>query len=149
MSVSVERSRSVRSATTLSFWRFSIASFPPEMTSPLEAGQRSAWNPSIATSAGLLPFGCQLSSAVPVLDLGGHCSGFRFDGIRGFVLDDATGAGVDLDPRAHRRGERDLPDVAALRGRGLRSNDLVDERSVILQQRALLEALLAECHVYV
>src|SRR5581483_5857233 len=47
----------------------------------------------------------------------------------------------------HRRGQRDLPDVAALRGRRLRTYDLVDDRGVVLDERALVEALLADREV--
>src|SRR3954453_22454238 len=51
---------------------------------------------------------------------------------------------VDLDAGAHGAGERDRLDVAALRARRLRTDDLVEQRGVVLQQRLLLEARLAD-----
>src|SRR5439155_10887875 len=44
----------------------------------------------------------------------------------------------------HRARERDLVDVAALRGGWFRTLYLLDERAVVLQQRALVERLLAD-----
>src|SRR4051794_331262 len=68
-------------------------------------------------------------------------------GCRGLLEDVAGPPGVDLDARPHRRGDRDRADVAALRRRGLGADDLVDDRGVVLEQRAVLEARLADRQV--
>src|SRR5450631_4005078 len=63
----------------------------------------------------------------------------------GRLLDDVTGAGgVDLDPRPLGGGDRDRTQVAPLRHGGLGADDLLDHRRVVLQQRAVLEASLAD-----
>src|SRR3954451_10828041 len=70
---------------------------------------------------------------------------YRLGLLRLELLGDVAGARrVDVDPRSHRRGERDLLDVTALRGRRLRADDLVEERRVVLDQLPLVEALLAD-----
>src|SRR5437763_126669 len=51
---------------------------------------------------------------------------------------------VDVDAGAHRARDRHLPDVAALRRGRLRAHDLVDHRHVVLDEGALVEALLAD-----
>src|SRR5581483_6843335 len=51
---------------------------------------------------------------------------------------------VDMDAGAHRARERDLPDVAALRRRRLRPDDLVQHCCVVLDERPLVEALLPD-----
>src|SRR6266850_475022 len=56
---------------------------------------------------------------------------------------------VDVDAGAHRARERDLPDVAALRRRRLRADDLVHDRRVVLDESPLVEALLADREVHV
>src|SRR4051794_4788301 len=68
-------------------------------------------------------------------------------GCRGLLEDVAGPPGVDLDARTHRRGDRDRADVAALRRRGLGPDDLVDDRGVVLQERAVVEARLADRQV--
>src|SRR5437868_14850393 len=51
---------------------------------------------------------------------------------------------VDVDPGTHRAGQCNRLDVAAF-GRGwLRPHDLVDQHRVVLEQLALVEALLAD-----
>ena len=52
-----------------------------------------------------------------------------------------------MDAGAHRARERNRPDVAALRDRGLRAHDLLDHGHVVLDQAALVEALLADREV--
>src|SRR3954447_21589224 len=54
---------------------------------------------------------------------------------------------VDADAGPHRARERDLPDVAPLRGRRLRAHDLVEHGCVVLEQCPLVEALLADREV--
>src|SRR5581483_6717013 len=68
------------------------------------------------------------------------------DGLRTLELfrDPAGAQRIDVDPRPHGRRERDLLDVATLRRRRLRADDLVDQRGVVLDQLALVEALLAD-----
>src|SRR3954452_9769906 len=56
---------------------------------------------------------------------------------------------VDLDAGAHRAGQRDRLEVAALRARRLGTDDLVEQRGVVLQQRLLFEARLADGQVHV
>src|SRR6185503_508766 len=64
------------------------------------------------------------------------------------LLHDAAGPRrIDVDPGAHRGRDRDLPDVPALRRRGPRPDDLLDEGGVVLDERALAEALLADREV--
>src|ERR1700750_178368 len=64
------------------------------------------------------------------------------------LLEDVAGpARVDLDARPHRGGERDRADVPALRGRRPRTDDLVEDGRVVLGQRAVLEAGLADGQV--
>src|SRR5205823_8996512 len=56
---------------------------------------------------------------------------------------------VDLDPRAHGRGERDGPEIAAF-GRGrFGPDDLVDHRQVVVEQRLLVEGRLVHDEVEV
>src|SRR4051794_33589244 len=60
-------------------------------------------------------------------------------------LEDVPRAGrVDLDAWTHGRAERDRPQVAALGGRRLRADELVDQRGVVLEQLALVERHLAD-----
>src|SRR3954447_18933294 len=56
---------------------------------------------------------------------------------------------VDVYAGAHRARQRDPLDVAALRGGRLRADDLVDDRRVVLEQRLVVEALLADREVNV
>src|SRR5579859_1108451 len=67
-------------------------------------------------------------------------------GLDGLQLlgDLASPGGVDVDPRPHRAREGDLLDVATLGDRGLCPDDLVDQRRVVLDQLALVEAPLAD-----
>src|SRR4051794_26205104 len=51
---------------------------------------------------------------------------------------------VHLHARTERRGERDRADVLALRGRGLGSDELLDDRLIVLQQLLVREGRLAE-----
>src|SRR5262245_27716898 len=55
--------------------------------------------------------------------------------------------GVDLDARPHRGAQRDAPDVRSLRGRGLRTNEGMDERARVLTERRLGERDLANAGV--
>src|SRR4051794_38305082 len=94
------------------------------------------------TYAGLLPRGCRRSSAV-LVGLGPYCSGLLRRLVQ--LVDDAPNARrIDVDAGAHRAGQGDLLDVAALGGRRLRADDLLDDRGVVLHERALVEALLAD-----
>src|SRR5579875_1900303 len=66
-------------------------------------------------------------------------------GRRGRLLDDFAGlAGVDLHAGPHRGGERDRTQVAAFGGGRLRAHELFDDRRVVLEQPALVEAGLAD-----
>src|SRR5205823_14142102 len=56
----------------------------------------------------------------------------------------ARAVGVDRDAGAHRGGEEDLPQVLALRRRGLRPQHLVEDGRVVVDQLRLAEARLAE-----
>src|SRR4051812_48400293 len=68
----------------------------------------------------------------------------------GDVLGDALGAvGVDGDARAHRRAERDLPQVATLGGRRLGTQHLIENGRVVLRELLLAEAGLADHQVQV
>src|SRR3954463_2731501 len=61
------------------------------------------------------------------------------------LLEDVPCAGrVDLDAGTHRGAERDRPQVAALGGRRLGADELVDQRGVVLGQLALLERHLSD-----
>jgi hypothetical protein len=65
------------------------------------------------------------------------------------LLDNVAGARrVDLDARPHGAGKRHRADVAALGGRRLGPDDLVDDRRVVLQQQALVEVLLSDHQVH-
>ena len=55
--------------------------------------------------------------------------------------------GIDLDPGAHAGGHDDGADVAALGGRGLGSDELLDDRLVVAEQLLVLERGLADDHV--
>src|SRR5262245_42702022 len=97
-------------------------SFPPEMTRPARGGPTvDAEASRYPTSAGLLRPLFAIGGPLPavfgglVVNSGGHCSGSRFCGFRGFLLDDVARARrVDVDPRAHGRRQRDLSDVPPL-----------------------------------
>src|SRR3954466_14934110 len=54
---------------------------------------------------------------------------------------------VDLDARTHGRGQRDRLEVAALGPRRLRADDLLEQGHVVAQQRAVVEARLADRQV--
>src|SRR4029078_2834573 len=88
------------------------------------------------------PWGCRLSSAVSVasrLDGSSH----PVDRNRlGGVGDIADPRRVEMESRPHRRRQRDALDVAALRCRGLRADDLLEHDGVVLEQLPLAEALL-------
>src|SRR3954469_18078431 len=76
----------------------------------------------------------------------------RGDGLRGgraveLLEDVPRPRRIDVDAGAHRRGERDLLDVPALRGGRFRAHDLVEQRGVVLYERAVVEAPLADRHV--
>src|SRR5690348_16649300 len=96
-------------------------------------------------------YGCQLSVATGSV-LGRYFRGPRtleltcvIGGTPIEFLCDPTGAlRIHVDPRPHGRRERDLLDVAALRSGRLRADDLLDQRGVVLDQLALVEALLAD-----
>src|SRR5207248_2660882 len=51
---------------------------------------------------------------------------------------------VDVDPGAHRARQCNRLNVPALRRRGLRAHDLVEQRRVVLEQLSLVEALLPD-----
>src|SRR6266508_1042323 len=86
---------------------------------------------------------CQLSLA----------TGVSADSLRrGFgpflLLGDALGSlGIDVDAGPHRARQRDRADVAALRRGGLGADDLLDDGGVVLEQTALVEALLSDRQV--
>src|SRR5438094_6472178 len=61
--------------------------------------------------------------------------------------DPARPRGIDVDAGPHRSRQRDPMDVAALRSRRLRAQDLVEDCDVVLDELALAEALLADRHV--
>src|SRR6476661_10437355 len=64
------------------------------------------------------------------------CLGGCLDGLlRQFLGDVPRPRRVDVDPGAHRGGERDLLDVAALRSSRLRAHDLLDQGGVVLDER--------------
>src|SRR5947209_10797945 len=64
--------------------------------------------------------------------------------LRGYwLLDDVAGAArVHLDAGTHRAAERDGPQIAALGRRGLRADQLIDHRRVVLEQATIVEAAL-------
>src|SRR3954453_14439953 len=116
-------------------------SFPPEMTSPLEAGQRKRERaPRDAPRLVLCraaASGLRRSSL-----LRGHCF-CRCSFVQ--LLDDAPSPRrIDVDPGAHRARQGNSLDVAPFRARGLRAHDLVEQRGVVLEQLPLVEALLAD-----
>src|SRR6266540_3593775 len=61
-----------------------------------------------------------------------------------FLHEAADPRRVDVDPRAHRAGECNRLDVAPLRRGRLGARDLLEQGGVVLDQLALVEALLAE-----
>src|SRR4051794_31191598 len=116
-------------------------SFPPEMTSPLEAGQRKRERaPRDAPRLVLCltaASGLRRSSL-----LRGHC--FCRCSFVQFLDNAPRPRRIDVDPGAHRARQGNSLDVAPFRPRGLRAHDLVEQRGVVLEQLALLEALLAD-----
>src|SRR5947209_2331171 len=69
-------------------------------------------------------------------------------GYRGRLLGDvARPRRVDAHAGPERRRERDRAQVAALRGGGLSADELLDQRGVVLEQRAGIELGLANRHV--
>src|SRR6476659_10635389 len=85
-------------------------------------------------------------SALP--EVCGGLEWLRSGGGRRSLLEDVTGLrGVDLHARAHGRGNGDRADVAATRGRRIRADELLDHGRVVLEQRALVEAGLADRQV--
>src|SRR3954469_16676895 len=80
----------------------------------------------------------------------GVCGGLyeRSGGGRGALLEDVAGTGrVDLDAGAHRRGEHDRAQIAALGGRRLGADELVEDGGVVLEQLAVGEGALADREV--
>src|SRR6266540_628191 len=61
-----------------------------------------------------------------------------------FLHEAADPRRVDVDPRAHRAGQCNRLDVAPLRRGRLGARDLLEQGGVVLDQLALVEALLAE-----
>src|SRR3954447_3528015 len=61
----------------------------------------------------------------------------------------AQPGGVDLDPRTHGRGDRDLLQVATLRRGGLGALQLIEYRPEVALERIRLEAGLADGDVHV
>src|SRR5207245_7944474 len=113
----------------------------------MQAGSEASGNSlTERASAGLLSHDCRLSLATGVVFrrlCRNRLGLLAFELVE--LLDDAARLRrVDLDPGAHRRRQRDLPDVATLRRGRLGADDLVEQRCVVLEQLALAEALLAE-----
>src|SRR5918998_649164 len=72
----------------------------------------------------------------------------RKSGYSGRLLHDVARARrVDLHARTHRGRQRDRVQIPSLRGGGLGSHDLVDQRRVVLEQNLLVEADLADRQV--
>src|SRR5579871_6605031 len=95
------------------------------------------------TSAGLLFSQGELPAVSGGLRLRGNCSRLlRL--VFQFLDEPARLLRIEPNAGAHRARERDLPDVAALCGGRLRPDDLVQHRRVVLDERARLEALLAD-----
>src|ERR1700738_2317846 len=57
--------------------------------------------------------------------------------------------GIDLDAGAHRRGDRDPPEVATLRRGRLDALELIDDRAEVVAELGGLEADLADRDVHV
>src|SRR6478672_4003955 len=95
------------------------------------------WASAVAAASGLWGYGAVLGGRLDSLLL------------RQLFHDLASPRRVDVDARAHRGGERDLLDVPAFRGRRLGAHDLVDQRRVVLDERALVERALADRDVHV
>src|SRR5947208_2770452 len=117
-------------------------SLPPEMTRP--AGGGPAQSTELAKTPPRLDFRPLGLPAVfgGLVGLGRYCS---------FLLqlleDPARARGVDVDAGTHRARQGDAADVAALRRRRLHTDDLVQERGVVLGEVSLVEALLPDRHV--
>src|ERR1700722_1265504 len=75
----------------------------------------------------------------------GRVTSSALRGRRALFVEEAAGlVRVDGNAGPHRRGERDLPQVAALGGGRLEPDYLVDRGGVVLQQRLLVEGGLAD-----
>src|SRR6266516_7693976 len=81
------------------------------------------------------------SCALASLRLNRYC--FLFSSFE-FFHDAPRPRRVDVDPGAHRAGQCNRLDVAAFGCGRLRTHDLVDQHRVVLEQLALVEALLAD-----
>src|SRR5919201_3457065 len=138
MSVCVCRSCSASSATVSSLSCLSIES-PPRTARALAGPKREGDLVAGPPRLGFRATRCQLSRAGPSC-LRRNCF------LRSLqLLHDVTRpAWIDVDPRAHRRRQRDRADVAALGRRRLGAHDLLDDGCVVLEQLALAEALLAD-----
>ena len=95
------------------------------------------------------PFGRKENAPAGVTACG-RVTSSALRGRRALFVEEAAGlVRVDGDAGAHRRGERDLLQVAALGGGRLQPDHLVDRRRVVLEQRLLVEGGLADDEVQV
>src|SRR6478752_8469250 len=119
-----------------------IDRYLPRAWPPRGAGyeQSSVWL-RLRTVASLLAV--QDITEIPINHLDGRSR--RCGGVLHQVADPGR---VQLDARAHRRGHRDRAQIAALRRRRLGAKDLLQHRLVVLDQRLLVERLLAERRVH-
>src|SRR5215208_4538284 len=69
-------------------------------------------------------------------------------GCRALLYEITSARRVQLDPRTHGRGHDDRADVAALRRRRLRPDELLDDRLVVGEQVVVRERGLADGHVH-
>src|ERR671919_89779 len=150
MSVSDERSRSASSATIRSLSLFSTDS-PPERSRPAWAGlsERASLRSApprpdfCPVAAGCLRRSVFLVAVILAIPLRGNRRLLELGG------DVARAGGVDAHAGPHRARQRDRADVAALGGGRLRADDLLHDGGVVLEQRALLEALPPDRQVHV
>src|SRR5215472_13276537 len=139
--VSALLSFSVSSATTRSLSSLCISLLRP--IRPAWWAGRRRWR---APAASLVRLGWSSAFRLPaVFGAGVFRCELRRDFDLGELVDDSTRNGrVDVNARAHRGGDGDLLDVAPLRGGGLRPDDLLDQRGVVLHKLTLVEAALAD-----
>src|SRR5688572_5426504 len=137
MSVCDERRRSASSATTCSLSFLSIESPPSTSRARLPGGhEQRQFALSGRLGRSYAPKGCRLSWAT------GCCRNLRRrEGLLELGCDLPRLGRVDPHARPHGAGQRDRVDVATLRRCGLRADDLLDHRRVVLEQHALVEAL--------
>src|SRR5919106_513895 len=138
MSVSDARSRSASFATTCSLSFLSTSSPPSRLVPAFRAGTSRGERVCLEPPRQVL-----CPERLPAVSGDGRLTSFLGRGERLLELgrDLARQGRIDVDARPHRAGQRDRAEVTPLRGGGPRAHDLLDDGRVVLEQRALVEAL--------